>query len=232
MVQSILAWVLCVMAPRRGVHTFMMGDLNANPGWATGFRQAPAALTILWEEFVQDTGLTRCHPTTEVPTSTDGRGCVRVMYHILHGPAPKKGRLWVDGAFSFPSDHRLVVWDAQGAKDPEDRPPVRLRARHFQARDPGITGSYHAALSAARREEGPRPGDLAALYEYFRVSTIRAVERAHAPPLNSGSSRGAWTRFIVSSKHTLTGAHGGGSRWTRSESGWIYTRTWQRPGRW
>ena len=211
MVRSILAWVLGVMAPRRGVYTLMMGDLNANPGSATGFRQAPAALTILWEEFMQDTGLTRCHPTTEVPTWTDGRGCVGVIDHILHGPAPKEGRLWVDEASPFPSDHRPVVWDALDAQNPEDRPPVRLRAGHFQIRYPGITGSYHAALSAARREEGPRPEGLAALYEYFRASTIRAVERAHGPPVNSGSSRCAWTRSIVSSKHTLSGAHGGGS---------------------
>ena len=182
MVRSILAWVLGVMAPRRGVYTLMMGDLNANPGWATGFRQAPAALTILWEEFMQDTGLTRCHPTTEVPMWTDGRGCVGVIDHILHGPAPKEGRLWVDEASPFPSDHRPVVWDARDVQDPEDRPPVRLRARHFQIRDPGITGSYHAALSAARRGEGPRPEGLAALYEYFRASTIWAVERAQGPP--------------------------------------------------
>ena len=67
-VRSLLAWILGVMAPRRGVYTLMMGDLSANPGWVTGFRQAPAALTILWEEFLQDTGLTRCQPAAEVPT--------------------------------------------------------------------------------------------------------------------------------------------------------------------
>ena len=190
MVRSILAWVLGVMAPRRGVYTLMMGDLNANPGWATGFRQAPAALTILWEEFMQDTGLTRCRPATEVPTWTDGRGCVGVIDHILHGPAPKEGHLWVDEASPFPSDHRPVVWDARDAQDPEDRPPVRLRARHFQIRDPGMTGVYHAALSAARREEGSRPEGLAALYEYFLASTIQAVERAHGPPREFGELPG------------------------------------------
>ena len=190
MVRSILAWALGVIAPRRGVYTLMMGDLNANPGWATGFRQAPAALTILWEEFMQDTGLTRCHPAAEVPTWTDGRGCVGVIDHILHGPAPKEGHLWVDEASPFPSDHRPVVWDARDAQDPEDRPPVRLRARHFQIRDPGITGSYHAALFATRREEGSRPEGLAALYEYFLASTIRAVERAHGPPREFGELPG------------------------------------------
>ena len=77
MVRSLLAWPLGVIAPRRGVsgvYTLMMGDTNANPGWPTGFRQAPAALTSLWEDFMQDTGLTRCHPAAEVPTWTDGRG--------------------------------------------------------------------------------------------------------------------------------------------------------------
>ena len=34
-VRSLLAWVLSVMAPRRGVYTLMLGDLNANPRWAT-----------------------------------------------------------------------------------------------------------------------------------------------------------------------------------------------------
>ena len=101
-VRSILSWALGVMAPRRGVYTLMMGDLNANPGWATGFRQAPAALTVLWEEFVQDTGLVRCCPTSEAPTWTDGRGCVGVIDHVLQGPAPKEGRLWVDEAFPLP----------------------------------------------------------------------------------------------------------------------------------
>ena len=210
----------------------MMGDLNANPGWATGFRRAPAALTILWEEFVQDTGLVRCRPTSEAPTWTDGRGCVGVIDHMLQGPAPKEGHLWVDEASPFPYDHRPVVWDARDCQDPEDRPPVRLRARHFHIRDPGITGSYHAALAAARREEGLRPASLTALYEYFLASTIRAVERAHAPPLNSGSSRGVWTRSTVSSRHTLSGAHGGGSHLTRSKSVWISARTWRKPGRW
>ena len=190
MMRSILAWALGIIAPRRGVHTLMMGDLNANPGWATGFRQAPAALTILWVGFMQDTGLTRCHPAAEAPTWTDGRGCEGVIDHILHGPAPKEGHLWVDEASPFPSDHRPVVWDARDAQDPEDRPPVRLRARHFQIRDPGITGSYHAALSATRREEGSRPDGLAALYEYFLASAIRAVERAHGPPREFGELPG------------------------------------------
>ena len=233
MVRSILAWAMGVMAPRRGVYTLMMGDLNANLGWATPFRQAPAALTILWEEFIQDTGLIRCRPAAEAPTWTDGRGCVGVIDHILHGPAPKEGHLWVDRASPSPSDHRPVVWDARDAQDPEDRPPVRLRARHFQIRDPGITRSYHAALSAARREEGSRPESLAALYEYFLASTIPAVERAHGPPpVNLGSSEDAWTMSIVSSRHTLRGAHDGGSHRTRSKSVWIYTKTWRRPGRW
>ena len=190
MVRSILAWALGVMALRRGVYTLMMGDLNANPGWATGFRQAPAALTILCEEFIQDTGLIRCHPAAEAPTWTDGRGCVGVIDHILQGPAPREGHLWVDKASPFPSDHRPVVWDARDAQDREDRPPVRLRARHFQIRDPGVTGSYHAALSAARREEGLRPESLAALYEYFLASTMRAVERAHGPPREFGELPG------------------------------------------
>ena len=181
-VRSLLAWALGVMAPRRGVYTLMLGDLNANPGWAAGFRQATAGLTILWEDFLQDTGLARCKPAAEVPTWTDGRGCVGVIDHVLHGPVQKEGRLWVDETSPFPSDHRPVVWDARDVQDPEDRPPVRLRARHFQIRDPGVTGVYHTALSAAHQERGPRPGDLADLYAYFLSSTIRAVERAHGPP--------------------------------------------------
>ena len=231
-VRSILSWALGVMAPRRGVHTLMMGDLKANPRWATGFRQALAALTILWEEFVQDTGLVRCRPTTEAPTWIDGRGCVGLIDHMLQGPAPKEGHLWVDEPSPFPSDHRRVVWDARDCQDPEDRPPVRLRARSFQIRDWAITGSYHTALAAARREEGLQPASLTALYEYFPASTIQAVERAHGPLVNSGSSLGVLTRSTVSSRHTLSGAHGGGSHWTRSKSVWISARTWRKRGRW
>ena len=78
------------------------------------------------------------------------RGCVGVIDHVLHRPAPKEGHLWVDEASPFPSNHRPVVWDARGILDPEDRPQVLLRARHFQVRDPGIKGAYHAALATAR----------------------------------------------------------------------------------
>ena len=81
----------------------MLRDLSANPGWATGFRLAQAALTILWEDFVQDTGLARCMPAVEVPTWTGGRGCVRVIDHALHGPVPKEGHFWVDDPSPFPS---------------------------------------------------------------------------------------------------------------------------------
>ena len=56
-VRSLLARVLSVMAPRRGAYTLMLGDLNANLGWAVGFRVAPAALSVPWEDFQQDTGL-------------------------------------------------------------------------------------------------------------------------------------------------------------------------------
>ena len=85
--------------------------------------------------FLQDTGLSRCAPSAEVPTWTDGCGCVGVTNHVLHGPAPKKGSLWVDGASPFPSYHRHVVWDARGVLDPQVRPKLLLRARHFQVRD-------------------------------------------------------------------------------------------------
>ena len=155
-VRSILAWVLGIMAPRRGVYTLMMGDLNANLGWVTGFRQAPAALTIPWEEFMQDTRLTRCQPAAEVPTWTDGRGCVGVIDHVLHGPAPKEGRLWVDEASPFPSDHRPVVWDARDVQDPEDRPPVRLRAYGHHGRLPcGLIGGPPGGGVAAGGPGGP-----------------------------------------------------------------------------
>ena len=107
---------------------------------------------------------------------------VRVIEHVLHIPAPKERRLWVDNAPPFPSDYRPVVWDAQDVQDPEDRPPVRLRARHFQIRDPGITVAYHAALSAAGWEEGSLPKDLDALYRNFLASTIPAVEKARRSP--------------------------------------------------
>ena len=83
MVRSLLAWVLSVMAFRRGVYTLMLGDLNANPRWAMGFRMAPAALSVLWEDFTQDTGLSGCTPSVEVPTCTGGRGCVGVIDHVL-----------------------------------------------------------------------------------------------------------------------------------------------------
>ena len=182
MVRSLLAWVPSVMAPRRGVYTLMLGDLNANPGWAMGFRIAPAALSVLWEDFLQDTGLSRCTPSVEVPRWTDGRGCLGVIDHVLQRSSPKKGSLWVDEDSPFPSDHRPVVWGAQGVLDPEIRPKVLLRARHFQVRDQGITGAYHTALVAARQERGARPEDLAGLYAYFLASTLRAVESTHGPP--------------------------------------------------
>ena len=47
------------------------------------------------------------------------------------------------------------------------------------------------------------------------------------PPKNLGSSQDAWTRSIVSSRHTLSGAHDCGSRWTPSKSAWICVRTWE-----
>ena len=74
MVRSLSSWVLGVMAPRRGVYTLMLGDLNANPGWAAGFRMAAVALAVLWGEFLQDIGLTCCVPSAEVPTWTAGVG--------------------------------------------------------------------------------------------------------------------------------------------------------------
>ena len=160
----------------------MLGDLNANPGWATGSRLAPAALCILWGDFLQNAGLARCVPAMEVPTWTNGRGCVGVIDHVLHGPVPKEGHLWVVEASPFPSDHSPVVGDARDVLDPEDRPRVLLRARHFQVRDPGITGVYHAALAAARQERGARLGHLAGLYAYLVASTIQGPESAHGPP--------------------------------------------------
>ena len=78
--------------------------------------------------------------------------------------------MWVDEALPFPSDHRPVIGDARGVFDPEARPPVRraLRAQHFRIRDQGVTGAYHAALTAARWGQGERPGDLEALYVGFQ----------------------------------------------------------------
>ena len=79
--------------PRRWVYTLMLGDINANTGWAMGFRIAPGALAILWEDFLRDTGLSRCTPAVEVPAWTDGRGRVGVIDQVLQGTAPKKGSL-------------------------------------------------------------------------------------------------------------------------------------------
>ena len=90
-------------------------------GWGRGFRMASAALSGLWEDFPQDTLFSRCAPSVEVPTWTDGRGCVGVIDRILQRPPPKRGSLWVDDSSPFPSDHRPVVWDARGVLDPEDR---------------------------------------------------------------------------------------------------------------
>ena len=108
----------------------------------------------------------------EVPTCIDGRGCGGVIDHILQGTVLKEGGLRVDGASPFPSDHCPVVWDARGVLDPQTRPPVILRARHFQVCDQGITGVSPAALVAARREQGAPPGDLEGLHAYFLASTI------------------------------------------------------------
>ena len=122
--------------------------------------------------------------------------------HMLHGPAPKEGHLWVDEASPFPSEHCPVLWDARDAQDPEDRRPVRLRAIHFQIRDRGIAGSSNAALSATRQEGVSRPERLADLYKYFLASTIRAVERAHGPPREFGELPGS-----VDQVHRLLQAH-------------------------
>ena len=219
-VHSLLACILGVVSPRRGMETLMTGNLKANLGWVIGFRQAPAALTILWEEFLQDSGSTCCQPAAEVPVWSDGRGCVWVIDHVLHRPGPKGARLRVDEASPFPSYHRPLVWDVGDVQDPEDRPPVRLRAGHFQIRDPGITVVYHAALSAAREGQGSRPGELPDLYRYLLASTIRALEEGpRPPPENSGSSKDVWTRSIVNSRHTLSGAHDAGSCWRLSKNG-------------
>ena len=215
--------------PRRGVYSLMLGDLNANPGWATDFWQAPAALTILWDYFLQDTGPARCKPAAEVPQWTDERGCVGLIDHVLHGPAQKGGRLWVDEPSSFPSDHRSVVWDAGDVQHREDRPPVGPCTRHFQIRDPGIRGVYHAALSATRQETGPQPGDVADLYECFLVSTIRAMERAHGPPRDFGELPGR-----VDQVHSQVQAHA--KRCPRWLESWnilkVCARTWLEPGGW
>ena len=52
------------------------------------------------------------------------------------------------------------------------------------------------------------------------------------PPENSGSSQGARTKSIVSSRRILSGAPGGGSRWTPSKSGCICAKTSLKPRRW
>ena len=62
MVRSLLAWVLSVLAPRQGVYAVMLGHLNTNPWWETGFGMAPAACAVLWEDFLRDTGLSVAHP--------------------------------------------------------------------------------------------------------------------------------------------------------------------------
>ena len=120
---------------------------------------------------------------------------------------------------------RPVVWDAQDVQDLEHRLPVRLRAQHFQIRNPGVTGLYHAALSAARQKVCCRRAGLAHLYKYLLACTIWASEHSHGPPRNSGISQDAWTRSTGNSRHTLSGAHDGGSRCTPSTDAWICATT-------
>ena len=144
-------------APRRGVNTLMLGDLNANPGWARVFLVAPAALSVLWQNILRDTRLSHCTPAVEVPTWTDGRGCVGVIDHILHWTVPKEGGQWVDEASPFLSDHRLVVWDTGESLTRSAGPMCSYAPGIFRSAIQGIAGVYHAALVAARREHGARP---------------------------------------------------------------------------
>ena len=67
-IRNLLAWALGLLAPGQGVHTLMLGDLNANPGWASGFRKAPNSIATLWGDFLRDMGISRCTPRVEVPT--------------------------------------------------------------------------------------------------------------------------------------------------------------------
>ena len=182
LVRSLPAWVLSVMAPRHGVYTLMLRDLNANPGWALGFRMASVALTALWEDFLHETGLTWSAPSLEVPTWTHGRGCVGLVDRVPHTPAHKKGDLWVDEASPFPSDHRRS--GTLGASSTQRAGPSCCCA-------PGITGIDPAALATARQERGARPENLEGLYAYFLASTIGAVESAHGPPHEFGELPGS-----------------------------------------
>ena len=78
-VRSLLAWALSLLAPRQGVLTLLLEDLDGNPAWASGLRKASNSITTLWGDLLWDTGIFRCSPRVEVPTWTDGRGCVGVI---------------------------------------------------------------------------------------------------------------------------------------------------------
>ena len=121
-------------------------------------------------------------PAVEVPTWTNGRGCVGVINHVLQRPVPKEGHLLGDKSSPLPSDHRPVVWDLLDVRDPEDRPRSTLSARHFQIRDRCVKKIYHSVLGAARQERAGQPEGSGDLYAYFLATIIQAVKRAHCPP--------------------------------------------------
>ena len=153
-VWSLLAWALGVLAPRSGGQTLFMVDINANPGWAAGFRKALAAIMAIWEDFFWDTGttgLSRCTPRREYPTWVDGCGCVGMIDHVLLGGGPAAGTLKVDAASLFPSDRRPVVWDAPGVVQEETRPAIR------QPR--GFCGVHFASCEGPPPPRRPREWD-------------------------------------------------------------------------
>ena len=142
----------------------------------------------------------------------------RARDHILHGRAPEEGHLWLDEASPFPTDHRLVVWDARDAQGPELDPQCayapgisRYGTRESQAatirplmRPAGRSGRGKRVWRTCTTFSWPPP------YGRYKGPT--------APPVSSGGSPGSWTRSIVISRHMLSGAHDGGSHWTPSKS--------------
>ena len=81
--RSPLAWPLSVMPPPPwGVYPYAERS-QRQPGVGDGSSDGPAAIAVLWEHFLRDGGLYRCTPAVEVPTYTDGRGCVGVIDHVL-----------------------------------------------------------------------------------------------------------------------------------------------------
>ena len=140
MVRSLLAWVLSVLAPCQEVFALMMGGSQRQPGVGDGISDGPSR-PCLSEDFLQDTGPSRCTPAVEVPTWIDGRGCVGVIDHVLQGLPLSGGACgWTRPRLS----HRTIAWWCRTPREPSTRRP-----------DPRYSCAPSISRSVTRASRGP-----------------------------------------------------------------------------